>query len=96
MAAAVITTGTEFHGIHPGLGLGEHIYQITTAANGEDGVTILVPCHTIKNVQLTAAEADMIAISLSYSVSGTTVTVQATAGATGDAALVDVRILAID
>ncbi len=96
MGAATITGGSEYHGVLPGPGVNMHLYQVTTAANGEDGVTVAVPCNTIVAAFVSANEADMIAISMAASWSGTTVTVGATAGATGDAALASLLVFSID
>lgn len=95
MGAATITDGSEYRGVIPGPGFSMHVYQVTTAANGEDGVTVEVPCNSIIAAFVSSNEDDMIAISAAVSWSGTTVTVSVTAGATGDAAKVSLMVLAV-
>jgi len=66
----------------------------TTAANGEDGVTITTTLAKVRHVFITG-KADGKAGPFSWTISGSTITIKATAGAAGDAALVDVMILGV-
>ena len=92
MAAGVITSGS-YSKIQLNGGIIESM-QLTTDANGEDGVTFLSKLGKIRAAFITGNE-DTKGGAFTASWSGTTVTVKSVAGATGDACLVSLMLIGV-
>jgi len=88
MAAAVVEAGSVLRG---NCGGGVMVScRLTTAANGEDGVTWDTGLTQVKSCTVSGAEAGADAAFVAVASAGV-VTIDAAAGATGDAKLVSVQ-----
>ena len=90
MAAGVITSGSYIQSALPGFQV--EFVQLTTAANGEDGVTYVSNIGKIK-AAFVCGNTDAEGGAFTASWSGSTVTVKSIAGATGDATLVSLMVV---
>jgi len=90
MAAGTITAGSYIQQALPGFNV--EFVQLTTAANGEDGVTFASNISKIKEAFVTGNE-DAHGGPFTASWSGSTVTVKALAGTPGDDTVVSLMVV---
>lgn len=90
MAVGVITPGSYIQQALPGFNV--EFVQLTTAANGEDGVTFASNISKIKEA-FVCGNTDAKGGAFTASWSGSTVTVKSILGAQGDATLVSLMVV---